>query len=292
MAENAGKAHTGLALDPRIGCAEQREKEKEGTYHDHRDIVQSPSLHRRHARRERRRGPGACRLRAAGNAHGRNGRRRAGGRRRRGQCPCRKHPHLRRSRLAGRSARHHRRRLRRDRRLRGARHRRRLLGPRGCELRRHGGSQDPAHREVRQGNGPARLGHRRRGLAQAAGSRRQHRPAGDLQRSGALLPEQRQHGSVPAVGRALRRGCELVLRSDRRRGSVQDRPGVEHARRRDALQVLAHGSWRHAGQRQGRQGRGQRRGRHLRPGGGQFPGPAQRRAALPDEPGMPHQGRR
>lgn len=79
MAEDAGKAHTGLALDPRIGCAEQREKEKEGTYHDHRDIVQSPSLHHRHARRERRRGPGACRLRAAGNAHGRNGRRRAGG---------------------------------------------------------------------------------------------------------------------------------------------------------------------------------------------------------------------
>ena len=31
MAEDAGKAHTGLALDPRIGCAEQREKEKEGT---------------------------------------------------------------------------------------------------------------------------------------------------------------------------------------------------------------------------------------------------------------------
>ena len=27
MAENAGKAHTGLALDPRIGCAEQRENQ-------------------------------------------------------------------------------------------------------------------------------------------------------------------------------------------------------------------------------------------------------------------------
>ena len=241
MADGTGKAHTGLALGPRIGCAAQSKEEKEGIHHDHRDIVQPPSLHHRHARRERRCGPGTGRLRAAGNAYGRNGRRRAGGRRRRGQCACRKRPRLRRSRRAGRSAHHHRRRRRRDRRLRGARHRRRLLGPRGCELRRHGGSQDPAHREVRQGNGPARLGHRRRGLAQAAGSRRQHRPAGDLQRSGALLPEQRQHGFVPAVGRAFRRGRELVLRSDRRRGSVQDRSGVEHARRRDALQVLAHG---------------------------------------------------
>lgn len=57
MADGTGKAHTGLALGPRIGCAAQSKEEKEGIHHDHRDIVQPPSLHHRHARRERRCGP-------------------------------------------------------------------------------------------------------------------------------------------------------------------------------------------------------------------------------------------